>query len=67
MKILSYSPSNCIAIPLNPINGRAGRPSPEEVDLNIKEKLKEFLMSEGFQEACQRILKNVILKDERAV
>jgi len=42
MKILSYSPSNCIAIPLNPINGRAGRPSPEEVDLNIKEKLKDF-------------------------
>lgn len=50
---------------LNPISGKAGRPPPEEADLRIEEKLKEFLMSKGFDEACQRILKNVLLKDER--
>ncbi len=50
---------------LNPISGKQGRPSPEEIDQKIEEKLKEFLVSNEFVEACQRILKNVLLKDEK--
>ncbi len=50
---------------LNPISSKQGRPSPEEVDLRIEEKFKEFLMSEGFDEAGQNVLKNVFLKGER--
>jgi len=50
---------------LNPVSGKSGRPSPEEVDLRIEEKSKERLMSEGFYEACQNVLKNVLSRDER--
>ncbi|MEA3457193.1 MAG: hypothetical protein U9R21_00770, partial [Candidatus Thermoplasmatota archaeon] len=50
---------------LNPISSKQGRASPEEIDQKIEEKLKEFLVSEEFGEACQRNLKNVLLKDER--
>jgi integrase/recombinase XerD len=50
---------------LNPISGKQGRPSPEEVDLRIEEKLKEFLVSKEFGEACQNILKNVFLEGGR--
>lgn len=44
---------------LNPISGAPSKPSSEEIDERIEERLKKFIQSEGFKEACLGVLGEV--------